>query len=62
MANARCREHSIDLVTGAKVRYVARVEPLNYPNTAAMWQKKLSKGSLDTSKRRRMAGLSARAT
>jgi len=37
MANARCREHSDDLVRGAtRNRYVARVEPLNYPNTSVI--------------------------
>lgn len=37
MANARCREHSNDLVSGAtRDTYVARVEPLNYPNTSVI--------------------------
>ena len=37
MASARCREHSSDLVRGAtRNTYVARVEPLNYPNTSVI--------------------------
>jgi len=37
MANARCKKHSNDLVTGAtRNRYVACVEPLNYPNTSVI--------------------------
>ena len=37
MANARCEKHSNDLITGAtRNKYVARVEPFNYPNTAVI--------------------------
>lgn len=37
MANARCKEHSNDLVAGAtRNRYVARVQPLNYPKTSVI--------------------------
>jgi hypothetical protein len=37
MANARCQLHSQDLVDNAtRNRYVARAQPLNYPNTAAI--------------------------
>jgi len=45
MANARCRGHSDDLITNAtKNRYVARVEPLNYPNSAAICGRKGCQG------------------
>ena len=41
MANARCRKHSDDLVTGAiRNRYVACVEPLNYPRTSVICGRK----------------------
>ncbi len=39
MANVRCREeHSESIVENARTReYVARVEPLNYPNTDVIY-------------------------